>query len=196
MSRAARFTQADLARCIRAAHQCGASHVLILPDGTIEIRLQSSDSSGDSVPKSKPSHRFGKRLDGSFEKVRASKNSGADDPLACAFDQFMAGEITLDQLPPGRYPNGMRVYADGEWEAIVRSRPLGKREIVSLKAYFDADGASHFYSGGPETNERLEIRGLIEISEAPQEGRMPFYRITAAGRAESLRLHSDHTESA
>jgi hypothetical protein len=37
--KAARFTQADVTRCIRAAQQCGADHVLIRPDGTIEIKL-------------------------------------------------------------------------------------------------------------------------------------------------------------
>jgi hypothetical protein len=40
MSRiAARFTQADLARSIRAAKQAGAGAVELLPDGTIRIRL-------------------------------------------------------------------------------------------------------------------------------------------------------------
>lgn len=40
MSRtAARFTQADLARAIRAAKQAGASAVLLLTDGTIRIEL-------------------------------------------------------------------------------------------------------------------------------------------------------------
>ena len=93
----------------------------------------------------------------------------------------------MDQLPPGRYPNGMRVYADGEWEKIVRSKPLGKREIASLKACVDADGAPDFYNGGPETNDRLEIRGLIEKSAPAPADRMPFCRITIAGKAEWLK---------
>ncbi|MEH2503693.1 hypothetical protein V1290_002504 [Bradyrhizobium sp. AZCC 1578] len=93
----------------------------------------------------------------------------------------------MEQLPPGRYPNGTRVYADGEWESIVRTKPLGKREIASLRAYFEADGAADFNSGGIETNERLEIRGLIEKSSPPRKGYMPFYRITVAGRAEWLK---------
>jgi acid phosphatase class B len=35
--RAARITQADVARAIRAAQQCGAGTVRIMPDGTITI---------------------------------------------------------------------------------------------------------------------------------------------------------------
>ena len=35
----ARFTQADVARTIRAAKQAGAGAVELLPDGTIRIRL-------------------------------------------------------------------------------------------------------------------------------------------------------------
>jgi hypothetical protein len=35
--RPARYTQADVARAIRAAQQCGAGQVRILADGTITI---------------------------------------------------------------------------------------------------------------------------------------------------------------
>jgi hypothetical protein len=35
--RPARITQADVARAIRAAQQCGAGVVRVLPDGTIQI---------------------------------------------------------------------------------------------------------------------------------------------------------------
>lgn len=46
MSRtAARFSQADLNRAIRAAKQAGAAVVLLLPDGTIRIDLQLAISS-------------------------------------------------------------------------------------------------------------------------------------------------------
>ena len=38
--RPARFTQADVARVIRAAKQAGAGSVRVLPDGTIQINLQ------------------------------------------------------------------------------------------------------------------------------------------------------------
>jgi hypothetical protein len=37
----ARFTQADVARAIRAAKQAGANAVELLPDGTIRICLNS-----------------------------------------------------------------------------------------------------------------------------------------------------------
>lgn len=41
MSRSpARITQADVARAIRAAQQCGAGQVKVLPDGTITIDPQ------------------------------------------------------------------------------------------------------------------------------------------------------------
>ncbi|TQF28792.1 hypothetical protein UNPA324_03350 [Bradyrhizobium sp. UNPA324] len=115
--------------------------------------------------------------------------------MALAFARWERGEIKMDQLPPGRYPNGMRVYADGEWEAIVRAKPLRKREIASLKAYFDADGAPNFCSGGIDTNERLEIRGLTEKSSIPQKDRMPFYRITAAGKDEWRRQAAAQIEA-
>jgi hypothetical protein len=38
--RPARITQADVARAIRAAQQCGAGQVKVLPDGTITIDPQ------------------------------------------------------------------------------------------------------------------------------------------------------------
>jgi hypothetical protein len=40
----ARFTQADVARTIRAAKQAGASAVELLPDGTIRIRLDGREN--------------------------------------------------------------------------------------------------------------------------------------------------------
>jgi hypothetical protein len=49
MSRtAARFTQADVARSIRAAKQAGAGSVRLLRDGTIQIDLQ-ADHAGDKA---------------------------------------------------------------------------------------------------------------------------------------------------
>jgi hypothetical protein len=186
MRRLARFTQADVARCIRAAQQCGASHVLILPDGTIEIKLQANSSPRDDAPRSSSTRCFGERLGGCYQQPLSLQEK--TDTLIMAFDQFMRGEITTDQLPAGKYPNGMRVYADGEWEAIVRSRPLGKRERFCLEQYFEADGALKFVVGGPDTNERLEIRGLIEVSGPHHKDRTPHYRITQTGKAEWVRL--------
>jgi hypothetical protein len=40
----ARFTQADVARTIRAAKQAGAGAVELLPDGTIRIRLDGPEN--------------------------------------------------------------------------------------------------------------------------------------------------------
>lgn len=52
MSRtAARFTQADVARSLRAAKQAGAGSVRLLPDGTIKIDLQ-AEPLGDRPEKS------------------------------------------------------------------------------------------------------------------------------------------------
>jgi len=45
---AARFTQADAARAIRAAKQAGAGAVRILPDGTIKIDVQ-PESAGEKA---------------------------------------------------------------------------------------------------------------------------------------------------
>lgn len=51
MSRtAARITQADVARVIRAAKQAGAGSVRVLPDGTIRVDLQ-AEPVGDSAEK-------------------------------------------------------------------------------------------------------------------------------------------------
>ena len=48
MSRtAARVTQADIARSLRAAKQAGAGSVELLPDGTIRIRLISTTDKAD-----------------------------------------------------------------------------------------------------------------------------------------------------
>ena len=50
MSRtAARFTQADVARTIRAARQAGAGAVELLPDGTIRIRLDGLEEPAQPV---------------------------------------------------------------------------------------------------------------------------------------------------
>jgi hypothetical protein len=46
---AARFTQADLARTIRAAKQAGAGAIELLPDGTIRISLDLSQKPAPPV---------------------------------------------------------------------------------------------------------------------------------------------------
>jgi hypothetical protein len=51
MSRvAARITQADVARAIRAAKQTGAGCVEILPDGSIRISLSPSSTEDEGRP--------------------------------------------------------------------------------------------------------------------------------------------------
>ena len=45
----ARFTQADVARTIRAAKQAGASTVELLPNGTIRICLETPEKPAQSV---------------------------------------------------------------------------------------------------------------------------------------------------
>lgn len=48
MSRtAARFTQAEVARAVRAAKQAGAGAVLLLPNGTIRIELDDEPAPAD-----------------------------------------------------------------------------------------------------------------------------------------------------
>jgi hypothetical protein len=62
-----------------------------------------------------------------FVQNRLRKLQGIADYDAEAYERFLTGQITYLELPPGQYPNGFRVYADGEWEQIVRSRPMNKR---------------------------------------------------------------------
>ena len=51
MSRtAAKVTQADVARAIRAAKQTGAGYVEILPDGSIRISLSPSSKERNAQP--------------------------------------------------------------------------------------------------------------------------------------------------
>lgn len=51
----ARITQADIARAIRAAQQCGARDVRIMPDGTILIDLWPAP--GEKAEKAVEPHR-------------------------------------------------------------------------------------------------------------------------------------------
>jgi hypothetical protein len=208
-SRALPFTQAGVVRAMNAVEAAGRVVLGIKPDGTVivgyrPIETASFVSESPQKPPESSTRRFGDRLLGDQSPKRPGDYFSGDksgpasiwddkrpegpDALAASLDRYMRGEITFDQLPPGRYPNGMRVYADGEWEAIVRNRPLNKRELASLKAYAEADGLPNFRNNGPDTNERLEIRGLIEKSVVPPEGRIAHYRITEAGKAECLRL--------
>jgi hypothetical protein len=202
--RAARFTQADLARCIRAAKLVGAAGVEIRPDGTIEIKLHRDGVAQPAkvLPKDKlanwddvltgewiapPAKTKPRRL---ADRIGSGQQNNPD-PLAAAFARWEQGEITADQLPPGRYPNGMRVYADGEWEAIVRSRPLGKMERAGLAAYFEAKGTIGYVKGGGQwATERLAARGFVEVVQVREDGRVPYCGITPEGEAAWLALSS------
>jgi hypothetical protein len=197
----AKVTQADIARCIRAAKQAGAAGVEIRPDGTIEIKLRQDEvvHRDKAVSNSGGLANWDDVLSGEWTAPPAktkprrpadrigSGQQNNSDPLAAAYERFERGEISLSQLPPGKYPNGMRVYADGEWEAIVRSRPLGKLERAGLGAYFEADGRPGFM-GGIATSEKLEVRGFIEIANPARDGHVPDYRITLAGKEAWLAL--------
>ncbi|MBP1092974.1 hypothetical protein [Bradyrhizobium diazoefficiens] len=153
----------------------------ILPDGTICIDPYPAEDA--AVPAAAPRRRFGERL--------AQRASESTDPLALALEQWKRGEITWEQLPPGRYPDGMRVYAKGEWEAEVLASPLQKRERTALEAYFKAKGTIGYVKGGGiMTTERLAVRGYVEIIQTRPDGRVPYYGITPAGEAEWLRLAS------
>jgi hypothetical protein len=48
----ARFTQADVARAIRAAKQAGAGSIELLPDGTIRIHLAGERADQKCEPES------------------------------------------------------------------------------------------------------------------------------------------------
>jgi hypothetical protein len=45
----ARFTQADIARAIRAAKQAGAADIIVRPDGSITIKLFPSSPSAKNL---------------------------------------------------------------------------------------------------------------------------------------------------
>jgi hypothetical protein len=86
----------------------------------------------------------------------------------------------------------MRVYAEGEWEAIVRASPMQKREIGALKAYVESKGTvGYVRGGGLATTERLAARGYVEVIQENGEDRIPFYGITPAGEAAWLQLEKD-----
>lgn len=83
----------------------------------------------------------------------------------------------------------MRVYADGEWEALVRASQMGKRELAALEAYFKAKGTiGYVKGGGPGTTERLVARGYVEVIQRRDDERVPYYGITPAGEAEWRRI--------
>jgi hypothetical protein len=120
---------------------------------------------------------------------RLRKLQGTLDYDADAYERWLIHEITFAELPPGNYPNGLRVYADGEWEDLVRKSPLTKLERAALGAYARAKGTIGYVKGaGPATNDRLMARGFIVVVQEREAGRSSYHGITPAGEAEWLRI--------
>ena len=62
-----------------------------------------------------------------------------------------------------------------------------KSEIAGLEAYFKTKGTIGYVKGGGwRTTERLAARGYVDIIQARETGRFPFYGITPAGEAAKL----------
>lgn len=121
------------------------------------------------------------RLDAAFSDLGEEK---APNPFDRVFDR--GAEL------PGKYPIGSRVYADGEWEELVRKSPLTKLERVALESFFCKPKGSLAYvrGAGPTTVDRLKARGFIAVLKKRDEGRAPYHEITPAGEAEWLRIKS------
>jgi hypothetical protein len=120
---------------------------------------------------------------------RLRKLHGTADYDADAYERWLTHKITIAELPPGNYPNGMRVYADGEWEALVRKSPLTKLERAALGAYAKTKGTIGYVKGaGRATNDRLVARGFVAVVQESEGGRMAYHGITPAGEAEWRRI--------
>jgi hypothetical protein len=76
-----------------------------------------------------------------------------------------------------------KFYKEGEWEALVRSRPLNRREKIGLEGYFRGKGQHKLQVKGASINtiDLLVIRGYIEIESERGEGKVPYYGITVSG---------------
>lgn len=118
-----------------------------------------------------------------------ARQQESSDPLAAAYERFMRGEIKFDQLPPGQY-GGMRIYADGEWEALVRKRPLGLNEKRGLSGFYaKLDEPSSVINGcGPKTIERLIARGYVASVDPDPDAYLPTCKITPEGEAAWLAI--------
>jgi hypothetical protein len=71
--RSATFTQADVARAIRAAKQAGAESVEVRPDGTIIVQLKPTPL----VPASTPEDPF-TRWERQYESEKAARRGECD----------------------------------------------------------------------------------------------------------------------
>ncbi|MGM4885287.1 hypothetical protein AB8A20_07915 [Tardiphaga sp. 604_B6_N1_1] len=72
---------------------------------------------------------------------------------------------------------------DRAWAVEVRSRPLGKKERSGLEGYVRGKSQHKLQvkGAGPDTIDRLLIRGYIEVESERGEGKEPYYGVTVAG---------------
>lgn len=109
-------------------------------------------------------------------------------------DRLLAGQKTIDEkwCPPEyeKYRGQdwfktAKFYKEGEWEVLIRSRPLGVREKRALEGYFCGKGQSKLEvkGAGSGTIDRLVARGFIEVIAERGEGWAPYYGITPDGEA-------------
>lgn len=100
-----------------------------------------------------------------------------DDPEAVAAVERLSQQFQLHRYEPG------------EWEAEIRGRAMGKRELDALGEFYrHKDGPLGRIKGaGLDTAERLQIRGYIAVAEEHGD-RVPYYRITPDGEAAWLTI--------
>ncbi len=203
MTRAS-FRQADIERLIRAAEKTGAAvqvdlktlvvtiypGVIAAPTPASPLRLTRDgpelEDWSDLDEASKP--RFGSRLGASASKPNrgASGYPIADDPTG--YLQRWYDKIAFDPRTMGlKDMERLQAKAHAEWTAAIPGSKLGKREIKALK-FLAAIGPNvkvHWRDVkdcGPDTEERLKIRGFLETF--PQEkfpDRIGYYMLTDAG---------------
>jgi hypothetical protein len=92
--------------------------------------------------------------------------------------------------PTSPEPWKPREYADGEWEALVRERPLGLNEKRALSGFYAKRGerASIIFGCGPKTIERLVARGFIKVVGHSNEAFIDTCKITPEGEAAWLAI--------
>jgi hypothetical protein len=99
------------------------------------------------------------------------ESTARSSPISAHARRYL--EITKEENDPQRLLDRMveaglaRVWKPGEWEAAVKSRPLGKRERAALRAFYETQNEPpHYIKGaGLDTTERLAARGFIAVAE-------------------------------
>ena len=146
---------------------------------------------------------FTKLGDSSDSSWDAEVNLGGGPPPRRFGDRISRSNVQADQkwCPPEYemyrgedWFKDAKFYKEGEWEALICSRPLGIREKRAPEGYFLGKGNTKLdvNGAGPETIERLVARGFIEFVAERGEGRVPYYGITTAGEAAWQALNSEH----